>query len=168
MQTKEASEQFFTEIIQAHQGLLYKVARVYCPQEEERQDLMQEIALQVWKALPKYKPQYKLSTWLYRIALNVAISSYRKQTTQQNQCGKFNPELDQEDTSEEKAKHEAQLKLLERFIAELQELDKALMLLYLEDKSHAEIAEILGLSVSNVGTKVARIKEKLRIRFSQL
>lgn len=164
---KQEQQQFFQEIIERHKGILFKVARVYCPTEDDRQDLIQEMMIQIWQSVHKYNDQFKISTWLYRICLNVAISFYRKNTTRTNRFTVLNEQMT-EITTEEKAETEQQLNLLEQFISELKEIDKALMILYLEDKNHTEIAEILGISVSNVGTKIGRIKEKLKTRFSQL
>ncbi|MCC6463595.1 MAG: sigma-70 family RNA polymerase sigma factor [Saprospiraceae bacterium] len=161
-----AQHQRFQELMEQHQGLLFKVAHTYCPNESDRQDLLQEIRIQVWQSLPRYREQYSLSTWLYRISLNVAISFYRKNTARQGQHLDLNEQLVQV-PAPEKSEREQQLQLLERFIAELRELDKALMLLYLEDRSHADIADILGMSASNVGTRIGRIKEKLKQRFTQ-
>jgi len=163
---KQKQQQFFQEIIEQHKGILFKVARVYCPNESDRQDLIQEMMIQIWQSIHKYNDQFKISTWLYRISLNVAISFYRKSSTRANRFTVVNEQM-KEIPTEDKAESEQQLKLLEQFIYELKEFDKALMMLYLEDKSHAEIAEILGMSVSNVGTKIGRIKEKLKTRFSQ-
>jgi RNA polymerase sigma-70 factor (ECF subfamily) len=104
---------------------------------------------------------------LYRISLNVAISFYRKNSTRAKKYTGLDEQM-AEATLDDKSDNEKQLKLLEQFISELKEIDKALMMLYLEDKSHTEIAEILGISVSNVGTKAGRIKDQLKTRFSQL
>lgn len=167
MMTKQEQQLFFQEIIEQHKAILFKVARTYCLNEEDRQDLLQEIMIQIWQSIYKYNDQHKISTWLYRISLNVAISFYRKNAIR---AGKYTvlkeqmPELPTEDKTE----NERQLNLLEQFISELKEIDKALMILYLEDKSHAEIAGILGMSVSNAGTKIGRIKDKLKTRFSQI
>lgn len=163
---KQEQLQFFQEIIEQHKGILFKVARVYCQNENDQQDLIQEMMIQIWQSVHKYNDQFKISTWLYRISLNVAISFYRKSTTRANRFTKLNEQMTEIPT-EDKTEIEQQLNLLEQFISELKEIDKALMILYLENKSHAEIAEILGMSVSNVGTKTGRIKEKLKIRFSQ-
>lgn len=163
---KQKQQQFFQEVIEQHKGILFKVARVYCPNESDRQDLIQEMMIQIWQSIHKYNDQFKISTWLYRISLNVAISFYRKSSTRANIFTVVNEQM-KEIPSEDKTESEQQLKLLEQFIYELKEFDKALMMLYLEDKSHAEIAEILGMSVSNVGTKIGRIKEKLKTRLSQ-
>ncbi|MEJ7694401.1 RNA polymerase sigma factor [Daejeonella sp.] len=164
---KQKQQQLFQEIIEQHKGILFKVAGAYCPNEDDRQDLIQEILIQVWQSIHKYNDQYKISTWLYRISLNVAISFYRKSSTRAKKYTVLNEQL-VEIPDEEKSESEQQLNLLEHFISELKEIDKALMILYLEDKSHTEIAEILGMSVSNVGTKIGRIKDKLKARFSQL
>lgn len=163
---KQEQQHFFEIIIEQHKGILFKVARTYCPNEEDRQDLIQEMMIQIWQSIHKYNDQYKISTWLYRISLNVAISFYRKSSIRTKKYAEMN-EQTVEALVEDKSDNEIHLNLLEQFISELKEIDKALMILYLEDKSHIEIAEILGISASNVGTKVGRIKEKLKTRFSQ-
>lgn len=157
----------FQWLIEQHKGILFKVARTYCQDADDRQDLIQEMMIQIWQSIHKYNDQFKISTWLYRISLNTAISFYRKNTKRQTKTIPLNEyisEYKEIDNSEK----EQQLSLLEHFISELNDLDKALMLLYLEDKSHAEIANILGISQSNVGTKIGRIKAKLKTRFSQV
>jgi len=163
---KQDQRQLFERIIEQHKGILFKVARAYCPDEEDRQDLIQEMMIQIWQSMHKYNDKYKISTWLYRISLNVAISFYRKSSTRAKKFTELN-EQKAETLVNDKSEKEKQLILLEQFISELKEIDKALMLLYLEDKSHTEIAEIVGISVSNVGTKIGRIKDQLRTRFSQ-
>lgn len=159
-------DKVFQELIEQHKGILFKVARTYCQDEDDRQDLVQEIMIQLWKSFHKYNDKFKISTWLYRISINVAISFYRKNAVRKETNIPLNERVSQiQDV--EKSNKEQELNLLEQFIDELKELDKALMLLYLEDKSHAEIADILGISPGNVGTKVGRIKDKLKQRFSQ-
>jgi RNA polymerase sigma-70 factor (ECF subfamily) len=164
---KQEQQHFFEGIIEQHKGILFKVSRAYCPNAEDRQDLIQEMMIQIWQSIHKYNDHYKITTWLYRILLNVAISFYRKSSTRARKYTEL-PEQMAEIPVEDKSENERQLNLLDQFISELKEIDKALMILYLEDKSHTEIAEILGLSVSNVGTKIGRIKDKLKTRFSQL
>lgn len=162
---KEMTEQhLFEKLIGEHKGIIYKVARTYCSDQEDRDDLIQEILIQLWQSYNKYDKTYQLSTWMYRIALNVAISFYRKYGLRKGQVISLSEEISQIQEAE-KSEKEYQLNLLEQFIQELNELDKALMLLYLEDKSHAEIATILGISVSNVSTKAARIRQKLKQKF---
>ncbi len=165
MQTKEKNESFQKLILQ-HKGILFNVARTYCQDEEDRQDLIQEMMIQIWQSFHKYNDKFKVSTWLYRISINVAISFYRKDSVRKKYSIPFDEQIFKINDDEEIEKKQ-QLNLLEQFIGELKEFDKAVILLYLEDKSHAEIADILGISVSNVGTKVGRIKDKLKHRFSQ-
>jgi RNA polymerase sigma-70 factor (ECF subfamily) len=166
MDVKE-QRQRFQETIEQHKGILFKVARTYCQNEDDRQDLMQEMMIQIWQSIHKYNDQFKISTWLYRISLNVAISFYRKSSTRSKKYTELTEQLI-ETPVEDKSENERQLYLLEQFISQLKEIDKALMILYLEDKSHTEIAEILGMSVSNVGTKIGRIKVKLKTQISLL
>ncbi len=165
MQTKEQN-QIFQEFIEQHKGILFKVARTYCQDEDDRQDLIQEIMIQLWQSFNKYNENFKISTWLFRISINVAISFYRKNASRKSNSIPLNTQISQI-KEDEKTETEQQLNLLDLFINELKEFDKALMLLYLEDKSHIEIADILGISVGNVGTKISRIKDKLKQRFSQ-
>lgn len=162
---KKNQQQFFEDVIEQHKGILFKVAKTYCRNDDDRQDLLQEMMIQIWRSLHRYNNQFAITTWLYRISLNVAISFYRKNSTKQNLRV---PLIDEAlpIQNHNPAERQEQLELLDQFISELNDLDRALMLLYLEDKSHAEISEIMGISVTNVGTKLGRIKEKLKKKFS--
>lgn len=167
MKSIDKSEHFLT-VIQTHKGILYKIANAYCHDAEDRKDLVQEIIVQLWKSFDNYSDQYKYSTWIYRIALNVAISFYRKESRRKqvdNPLSEGVLNMTDTATPDETATN---IGFLQQFIAELKELDKALMLLYLEEKSHKEIAEIMGISVSNVATKVNRIKAVLKQKFTHL
>lgn len=157
----------FQVILDQHKGILFKVARTYCHDENDKEDLIQEMLIQIWKSIERYNDKYAITTWLYRICINVAISFYRKTKNRRLIKTEIHEyEFFQEDLhSNEK---EQQLILLEKFIEELNEFDKALMLLYLDEKPQSEIADILGISLSNVSTKVGRIKEKLKKRFALL
>lgn len=147
----------FINIIREHERLIYKVCSLYTSNTEDKSDLYQEIILQAWKAYPQFKAQAKVSTWLYRVALNTAISTTRKQKMKHHyEEGILLNFPDPVGGDDE------QYKLLHAAISQLPELERALVLLYLEDKTHAEIAEIMGISVSNVGTKLTRIKDKMR------
>lgn len=158
----------FLSVIEANKGIIYKIANSYCIDPEDRKDLFQEIVSQLWRSFDKYSDQYKYSTWIYRIALNVAISFYRKENRRKVISspiseGVFNL-TDIDDTTET----ESNLRLLQQFIQELKDLDKALMLLYLEEKSHREIAEIIGITETNVATKIGRIKLLLKQKFMNI
>lgn len=166
MKLTPAQEQDFLAILEDHKKLLYKISNAYCSDKEDRKDLLQEIILQLWKSYPKYDKTFALSTWIYRIALHVSISFQRKQKSRSRLRPKSRDpimEIRDEEGEQELAEN---VKRLNAFISQLKKLDKALMILYLEGKSHQEIAEILGLSKSNVGTKIGRIKEKLKVHFT--
>ena len=167
MNTTDKSDIFLT-VIQTHKGIVYKIANAYCRDAEDRKDLVQEIIVQLWKSFDHYQDQYKYSTWIYRIALNVAISFYRKENRRKQVSNPLSDSiLDMTDTGVPDDTT-ADIGLLQQFIAALKELDKALMLLYLEEKSHKEMADIMGLSTSNVATKIGRIKLLLKQKFAHL
>lgn len=159
----------FLSVVEAHKGIIYKVANAYCGDPENRKDLVQEIVLQLWRSFERYDERFRHSTWIYRIALNVAISFYRKESKRKalsNPVPEFitdNAEPVVTDPAEEEG-----IRFLHQFISELKELDKALMLLYLEGKSYREIAEIMGITETNTATRIGRIKVILKQRFSQV
>ena len=155
----------FVKLTQENKKIIFKICSSYCANKDNRDDLAQEIVFNLWKSFSRYTPDYKFSTWMYRIALNVAISFYRKEqkTTNTVLMGEHLIEIIDENLEEGL---EANLNALQKFINELKPLDKALMLLYLEEKSHKEIAEIIGITSTNVATKIGRIKEQLKQKFS--
>lgn len=158
MQHTQQQTDPFVRLIREQERLIYKVCSIYAPDAEQRRDLFQEIVLQAWTAYPRFQQASKVSTWLYKVALNTAISHQRKQrkysTVDDSMLEQF------ADTMPDVYKEE--YKILQQLIGSLPKLEKALILLYLEDKSYEEIAEIMGLTITNVGTKLGRIKEKLR------
>jgi RNA polymerase sigma-70 factor (ECF subfamily) len=157
----------FLNVIESNKGILYKVAISYCRNNEDRKDLIQEIILQLWKSYDNYNETSKYSTWMYRISLNVAISFYRKENSRKRISNPLTTDiLDFSDieTSEEK---ETNFGILNQIISELNDLNKAVMLLYLEEKSYKEISEIIGITETNVATKIGRIKSKLKKEFTQ-
>ena len=161
----------FIKTIDEHKKIIYKIVNSYCQNKEDRKDLEQEIIIQLWNSFDKYNSDYKYTTWMYRIALNVAISFYRKEKKWSMKNDFYNEESIfkiEEDTIEEQTELNYHLKLLQEFIHNLNELNKALMLLYLEEKSYEEIAEILGITKTNVATKISRIKLKLKKEFQNI
>ena len=153
----------FVSALQEYQPLIRRVCRIYCPTDaDDRQDLFQEIVVQLWRAWPRYEPRadVKLSTWLYRIALNVAISDLRRRTRRPapDRLGEQVPELPE--VSETYGADE--FAELYRAVAHLSDVDKAFVLLYLEDRSYEEMAAILGITQNNVRVKMHRVQEKLR------
>lgn len=162
-------KQEFIKIIGDHKRILYKIIYSYCQDAEDRKDLEQEIIIQLWKSIANYDSEYRLSTWIYKVALNVAVSHYRKDLKHKTN----NIPLDeaifkvaQDDLDEELL--DSRTQQLYKFIDQFNPFNKAIIILYLEGKGYKEIGEILGLSETNVGTKVSRIKQQLKQNFSQL
>lgn len=147
-----------------YKNLIYKVCHSYCSNPSDHKDLEQDIILQLWSSMKRYNGSVKMSTWIYRIALNTAISHYRNEQKRNHvasenfmflQAIEYDPETDE------------RIKRLYAFIEQLNYLDKALMLLYLDETRHKEISEILGITESNVSTKINRIKQQLKIFFQK-
>jgi RNA polymerase sigma factor (sigma-70 family) len=162
----EASRLQFAELLDQHRRMVFKVANTYA-RASDREDLAQEIAAQLWRAFPDYDPSRPFSTWLYRIALNVGISHLRGRTVRERRMVPL--EIDLHETTDSRAQEpdaDEASRLLAGFIAQLDPLNRALLLLYLEEKSAREIADILGISETNVSTKINRLKERVR-RFGE-
>jgi RNA polymerase sigma-70 factor, ECF subfamily len=155
------NQEQFLSLINQHQSMLHKVCNVYCHSATDRQDLFQEIIIQVWKAFPTFRAESKFSTWMYRIALNTAISDLRRK---ERKPKVLFPENAPANLSAEgyDAQKEEQINQLYKAIGHLTEIEKALVMLYLEDKSYDEMEEILGINQNNLRVKMNRIKEKLR------
>jgi len=167
MSPLEISDKFIS-VIQANKGIIYKVTNSFCTNEEDRKDLEQEIIVQLWKSFNNYKEQYKYSTWIYQIALNVSISYYRKEKRNKAFTNPLSENIIIFSDESEKNDTQEKTDILYRFILELKELNKALILLYVEEKSYKEIAEIIGISETNVATKIGRIKTILKQKFNQI
>lgn len=148
--------------------MIYKVVNSYCPNKAFHQDLVQEIILQLWLAFPKYDNKYKHSTWIYKIALNTAISFFRKDMKEQKHIEQFANISNNIIQPMYVKESDENIKQLNIFIRELKEIDKALILLYLDGISYSEISKIMGISVTNVGTKINRIKKNLADKFNSL
>jgi RNA polymerase sigma factor (sigma-70 family) len=164
-QSKKVSseKEQFIQLIREHRKIIFKIIHAYCKDPADKQDLEQEILIQLWKSLKSYDHRVKLSTWLYRVALNVAISHYRKSGKKREKTipitDAFLQLADDNSTSHEL---ESQLARLHGFINQLGAFQKALMILYLDGHSYQQIAAILGISETNVGTKLSRIKRTLK------
>lgn len=155
--TKKPNKKAFSELIEKHQAIIHKVTLVYTNGRADREDLFQEICLQLWKSYPNFREDAKFSTWMYRVALNTAISNVRKEKK-----NLFYEQLRETDSIEEDRNDEKEkVKLMYRAISKLNRIDKAIILLWLEEKNYEEIASIMGTSKSNVSVKLVRIKRKL-------
>lgn len=141
--------------------MVYKICRLYGNTDEDRQDLFQEIVIQLWNAYPKFRNEAKFSTWLYRIGLNVAISQYRRNKNRiyAAEIEALNIELPEDVYS---LQGEERFQMMYAAIEQLNDIEKAIVMLYLEDKSYEEMEEILGISNGTLRVKMTRIKEKLR------
>jgi len=160
MKPGEQQTNDFMELIKQNERLIHKVCNLYIVNNrEDYKDLYQEIILQTWIAFPKFQNAAKVSTWLYRIALNTAISYKRS-----NKTGFTEIPFDDSFMLVADITHDSndEYLLLWELIRQLPQLEKALVLLYLENNSYEEIAAIMGLTVTNIGTRLGRIKEKLR------
>jgi RNA polymerase sigma factor (sigma-70 family) len=153
----------FEELLESHRGIVFKTVNTYCWRPEDREDLAQEISAQLWRAWSKYDASRPFSTWMYRIALNVAISFVRREVQHRRVFTPLEEELHDTgcppstdpDITERMGR-------LHRFIAAEPPFERALLLLYLEDKPQKEIAEILGITSTNVSTKISRLKQRIR------
>ena len=158
--TKEL-EYNFVELLEKHQNIVHKICRLYTNNQDAHNDLFQEITIQLWKAYPKFRGESKFSTWMYRVALNTAITLYRKSKrkikTQDFDSVLFKIKAEEYDDTTEK-----QLSVMYAALHELNDIDKALVFLYLEDKNYSEISDTLGISEVNARVKMNRIKKKLR------
>ena len=158
----------FISVIKENQKLIYKVCNSYCSNTDNRKDLEQEILVQLWQSFKKFDGRIKLSTWIYKIALNTAISFYRRNGKHNNNRVKLDALIISLQNFEDNSEQSELISTLYRFIEKLNGLDKALILLYLDNKKHKEIAETLGISETNVATKISRIKKTLREQFDKI
>lgn len=159
MKSKEVE---FTQLIESNQGIIHKVCRIYCDTTEAREDLFQEIVLQLWKSYDSFKGDSKFSTWMYRVGLNTAITLFRQknrtiQTTSLDNGSFFNIKSHEYDEEQEE-----RLKLLYTCIKKLNDVERALILLYLEDLPYRDIASTIGITEVNARVKMNRAKNKLK------
>jgi len=154
-------EHSFVELLEKHQNIAHKVCRLYTNNQSAHNDLFQEITIQLWKAYPKFRGDAKFSTWMYRVGLNTAITLYRKNKrsirTEEFDAIQFKISAEAYDDTEEE-----QLKLMYKAVQQLNDIDKALIFLYLEDKNYKEISETMGISEVNARVRMNRIKTKLK------
>lgn len=153
-----STEQEFIQLLNKHQNIIHKVCSVYMDVYADREDLFQEVTLQAWKAYPNFRGDAKFSTWLYRVALNTAITFFRKE---KKQILTINTEVFF-DNSEFHNPIEEQVQAMYKAIGDLGKIDKALIMLYLEDYNYNDIGEMLGISANNVAVKMNRLKIKLK------
>lgn len=154
-------QDIFANLIEENQGIIHKVCRSYADTQEEHQDMFQEVVLQLWNSFDSFKKEAKFSTWMYRVTLNTAITLFRKKkrtitTTEMEQ----DSALYSQDTMDADTKE--QIDILYKAIKQLTEVERALVLLYLDEKPYKEIAETIGISEINARVKMNRVKAKLK------
>ena len=151
-------EKVFLKLIDEHQRIIHRVCKMYRDTKEDQEDLFQEIVLQLWKSFPTFRSESKVSTWMYRIALNTSIAVFRKKTlpvvTHENVPEKFHPQQSDDISENEEKMYEA--------LRKLDSAERAIISLFLEDYSYSEISEITGINENYVGVKLNRIKSKLK------
>lgn len=148
----------FIQLLNQNQNIIHKVCNIYMDNATDREDLFQEITLQAWNGFKNFRSESKFSTWLYRVALNTAISFYRKEKNKPSL--QFSAQLP--DRTDDNDSNREQMDALYKSIAALSKIDKALIMLYIEDYNYDEIGNVMGITPNNVAVKINRIKTKLR------
>lgn len=163
-----SSEDQFLALLEQHQRILYKVAHAYCRKPEDLQDLLQEMTIQLWRSFGRYDGRVQFSTWMFRVAMNVAISFYRSERRRpQDSVPIDQPGLQIAAADQLLGDTGDDLRLLRQLIAGLDELNRALIILYLDGYDHQTIAEIVGITTTNVATRISRIKQTLQRQFQE-
>ncbi|MGB2341362.1 MAG: RNA polymerase sigma factor [Flavobacteriaceae bacterium] len=160
------NENDFLQLLEKHQNIIHKICRIYAYDYSNQKDLFQEISIQLWKSYPTFKGKSKFTTWMYRVGLNTAITLYRKnQKTIRGEDYSRLSELKADDEYDETKDN--QINWLYEKIDTFSEIEKALILLYLEDKKYSEIAETMGIAEVNARVKISRLKRKLKTMLEQ-
>ncbi|EAQ40532.3 sigma-70 family RNA polymerase sigma factor [Dokdonia sp. MED134] len=157
----KTTEEKFVTLLEENQNIVHKICRLYTNNRDQHNDLFQEITIQLWRAFPKFRGDSKFSTWMYRVGLNTAITLYRK-SKRTVQTQDFDSVMFRISSEEYDDTVEQQLKLMYSAVKELNDIDKALVFLYLEDKNYSEISETLGITEVNARVKMNRVKKKLK------
>lgn len=153
-------EKEFLDIVRNNQGIIHKVCNIYCDNEQDRNDLVQEILAQLWKSFPSFRNESKFTTWMYRVALNTAITTF-KRNLRQPEKSSLSPQALQI-ADESSGEVEDNIRLLRTAVSRLTGIEKSIILLFLEEKSYEDIAEITGITQNYVRVKMNRIRNKLK------
>lgn len=154
-----SKEEKFIQLIKENEGIIYKITRIYTNNESDLKDLYQEVVYQLWKGYDGFRGDSKISTWMYRIALNTALFHSKQEKKKGHRVDLDRIVLKQENYD---PVLEERLAVMHQHIKALNDLEKGIILLFLEGKKYEEIAEITGITTSNVGTRIGRIKQKLK------
>jgi RNA polymerase sigma-70 factor (ECF subfamily) len=160
------NQHVFLARIEEHKRILYKVANTYCRNPDDRQDLIQEMVIQLWQSYSRFDGRVQFSTWMYRVSMNVAISFYRSESHRVRDATSIEAtELEIAITDLRLEDEGDDLRLLHQLISQMDEINRALVILYLDGYDHATISEIVGITPTNVATRINRIKQKLQHEF---
>lgn len=162
--TTQAREDRFQQLLGDHKKILFKICNAYCRARDDGDDLAQEIVLQLWRSFDSFDDRYRFSTWMYRVALNVAISFHRRERTRRRHL--ISDEAYLLEAIDEREAPPEEIRILYQLIETLEPMDKALVLLYLDGHSHQEIAEVLGITATNAGTRIGRLKLAMKRQLS--
>lgn len=157
----------FEEILNKHKGIIFRIVNCYCKDADDKKDLEQEILIQIWLSYKKYNQEFAWSTFIYRIALNVSIGFYKKKKRQKDTFSRVSLFIETNVQDDIPLTVDEDLQMLNEFIYQLNDLNKALLILYLQEKSYSEIALILGISITNISTKINRLKNQLKEYFKE-
>lgn len=152
----------FSELLEQHWGIVCKVVGTYSWHPDDRDDLSQEIVTQLWRSFTRYDDAQPFPTWMYRVALNVSISWVRRNSLRRKHMTVLGDDVHQVADTRLPSPDDDRSAFLQRFIQNLDPLNRALMLLYLEERTYREISEMLGISETNVATKISRLKQRVR------
>jgi RNA polymerase sigma-70 factor (ECF subfamily) len=158
----QAAQHEFVRRIDRNRAILFKVAAAYCRNRSDREDLVQEIIAQMWRSYDRFDERSSFSTWMYRVAVNVAISFLRSETRARRHDVVADDALLEAIPAPHSSEADDRLSVLHDLVAGLDPLNRALMILYLDDRPYSEIAAILGITETNVGTKIGRIKQRFK------
>lgn len=163
---KTKSEREFVELLEKNQNIVHKICRIYANSSDEHKDLFQEIAIQLWKSYPYFRGDSKFSTWMYSISLNTAMSLFRKNKKYENEVS-FS--LTEHNFKQEETENiDEKINAMYQAIHQLNDVEKALIMMYLDDKNYDEISEILGITQGNARVKMNRAKNKLKLLIKNL
>lgn len=158
----------FSELLEAHQGIIAKVVATYCWHADDRDELSQEIMTQLWRSYSKFDESQQFSTWMYRVALNVSISWVRRNTVRKRYTGDADRDIQDWPDRQDDREVDERFDFLRTFVEQLDPLNRALMLLYFEERSYAEMSVILGITETNVATKISRLKQRVRKQYAAI
>lgn len=165
--SEQTKQDRFLQLMERHRGILFKAANAFCNDPEDRNDLIQEIVVQLWLSFDRFDERHRFSTWMYRVAMNVAISYYRRERRRPDKAESIDA-IAMEIRIERDEDADDEVRLLHQLITGLDEINRALIILHLDGYDYDEIAGIIGMTSTNVSTRLNRIKQRLQRDYAAL